>query len=67
MNLFSVGYEGLNFDEFMPLLSKHGIETVVDIRELPLSRKPGFSKKALANALNLTGVNLCPHDQTGLP
>jgi uncharacterized protein (DUF488 family) len=67
MNLFSIGYEGLNFDEFMSLLSKHGIETVVDIRELPLSRKPGFSKKALANALNLTSVNLCPHGQTGLP
>jgi len=28
------------------------IETVVDIRELPLSRKQGFSKKALINVLN---------------
>jgi hypothetical protein len=26
-------------------LCTHGIETVVDVRALPLSRKPGFSKK----------------------
>ena len=35
------------------LLAEHGIDTVVDIRELPLSRKPGFSKKALAGGNSL--------------
>jgi uncharacterized protein (DUF488 family) len=55
MTVFSIGYEGLDIDAFMSLLAEHGIETVVDIRELPLSRKPGFSKKALANVLNLSG------------
>lgn len=55
MTVFTIGYEGLDIDDFMSLLSKHGIETIVDIRELPLSRKPGFSKKSLANALNLSG------------
>jgi uncharacterized protein (DUF488 family) len=37
-------------------LRKHGIRTVVDVRELPLSRKPGFSKKTLADRLLLNGV-----------
>jgi uncharacterized protein (DUF488 family) len=55
MNVFTIGYEGLNIADFLSLLDKHGIETVVDIRELPLSRKPGFSKKALAGALNSSG------------
>lgn len=55
MAVFTIGYEGLDIDAFMSLLAEHGIETVVDIRELPLSRKPGFSKKALANVLNLSG------------
>jgi uncharacterized protein (DUF488 family) len=40
----------------LSLLSQHGIETVVDIRELPLSRKRGFSKNALATALYLAGL-----------
>lgn len=56
MTVFTIGYEGLDIDDFMSLLSEHGIETVVDIRELPLSRKPGFSKTALANVLNLSGL-----------
>ncbi len=55
MTVYTIGYEGLDIDAFMLLLSKHDIDTVVDIRELPLSRKPGFSKKALANVLNLSG------------
>ncbi len=67
MNLFTIGYEGLNIDDFMSLLSKHGIETVVDIRELPLSRKPGFSKKALANALNLSGLDYVHMVKLGCP
>lgn len=55
MTVFTIGYEGLDIDAFMSLLAEHGIDTVVDVRELPLSRKPGFSKKALANVLNLSG------------
>lgn len=55
MAVFTIGYEGLSMDDFMSLLTRHGIETIVDIRELPLSRKPGFSKRSLADALNLSG------------
>ena len=55
MKLFTVGYEGLGIDEFMSLLAENDIETIVDVREMPLSRKPGFSKKSLEAALNLSG------------
>lgn len=55
MKIFTVGYEGLGIDEFMSLLAENDIETIVDVREMPLSRKPGFSKKALESALNLSG------------
>lgn len=67
MTVFTIGYEGLDIDDFMTLLSEHGIETVVDIRELPLSRKPGFSKKALANALNLAGLEYVHMVELGCP
>jgi uncharacterized protein (DUF488 family) len=55
MTVFTIGYEGLDIDTFVALLAQHSIDTVVDIRELPLSRKRGFSKKALGNALKLHG------------
>ena len=67
MKIYTVGYEGLDIDSFLSLLAENDIETVVDVREMPLSRKPGFSKKSLASVLNLSGreyvhmVNLgCP-------
>lgn len=55
MTIFTIGYEGLSIDAFMSLLAEHDVGTLVDVRELPLSRKPGFSKKALANVLNSSG------------
>jgi uncharacterized protein (DUF488 family) len=67
MTVFTIGYEGLDIDTFLSLLGEHGIETVVDIRELPLSRKPGFSKKALASTLNLSGLDYVHMVELGCP
>lgn len=55
MKICTIGYEGLDIDDFMSLLAENDIETLVDVREMPLSRKPGFSKKALESVLNLSG------------
>lgn len=54
--LFTVGYEGRDVEEFVELLKSHGIEMVVDVRELPLSRKRGFSKTPLATRLEAAGI-----------
>jgi uncharacterized protein (DUF488 family) len=67
MTVFTIGYEGLDINTFMSLLAEHGIDTVVDIRELPLSRKPGFSKKALASVLNLSGLEYVHMVDLGCP
>lgn len=67
MTVFTIGYEGLNIDEFLSLLVGHDIETVVDIRELPLSRKPGFSKNSLSNVLNLSGLEYIHIADLGCP
>lgn len=67
MKIYTIGYEGLDIDAFMSLLGDNGIETVVDIRELPLSRKPGFSKKALASVLNLSGCGYVHMVDLGCP
>mgnify|MGYP001598072541 FL=1 len=67
MTVFTIGYEGLDIESFVSLLALHDIETVVDVRELPLSRKPGFSKKALASMLNLSGLEYVHMARLGCP
>lgn len=67
MTVFTIGYEGQTIDSFMALLAQYGIETVVDVREFPLSRKPGFSKKALGNLLNLAGLEYVHLSALGCP
>lgn len=54
--LFTVGYEGRSLDEIIAELLDAGVEQLVDVRELPLSRRPGFSKTALGGALRDAGI-----------
>jgi uncharacterized protein (DUF488 family) len=54
--LFTFGYEGLPIQAFITRLRTAGVRTVLDVRELPLSRKPGFSKRAFAEALRQSGI-----------
>lgn len=49
--LYSIGYEGKSQLDFIKLLKKNNIEQLIDIREIPQSRKPGFSKRSLENSL----------------
>jgi len=52
MRIFSIGYEGAILGEFVAALRKAGIQRVIDVRALPNSRRPGFSKSQLRNALH---------------
>ncbi len=56
MALFTFGYEGCTIDGFTARLKKTGVAVVIDVRELPLSRKKGFSKTAFAAALKNAGI-----------
>lgn len=49
--LHTIGYEGSSIDEFVRTISRSGIDLLIDVRELPLSRKRGFSKRALCSLL----------------
>lgn len=49
--LYTAGYEGLALDEFLARLRHARIDRLIDIRALPLSRRRGFSKSPLADAL----------------
>lgn len=54
--VLSVGYERRSIESFLQLLASYGVAKVVDVRELPASRKPGFSKRALSAYLQGVGI-----------
>ncbi|HVP83384.1 MAG TPA: DUF488 domain-containing protein [Rhizomicrobium sp.] len=56
MRLFTIGYEGAEIAEFLATLADHGISQVIDVRDVPISRKRGFSKNKLREALAGYGI-----------
>jgi hypothetical protein len=53
----SVGYERFPENlEFAQHLRKQGVERVIDVRELPISRRRGYAKTALSEALANEGI-----------
>jgi uncharacterized protein (DUF488 family) len=49
--LYTIGYEESDAAAFLKKVEAAGVRTVLDVRELPQSRKPGFSKTALSTSL----------------
>lgn len=56
IEVFTIGYEGATVEDFIATLSEAGVEQVLDIRELPQSRRRGFSKTALAASLQCNKI-----------
>ena len=56
VNLYTIGYEGRTLDDFVSALQTAGVQLLADVREAPVSRKPGFSKSALEQALRASGI-----------
>lgn len=54
--LYTFGYEGLTIEAFIERLKQARVQLIVDVRELPLSRKKGFSKTAFREALAVAGI-----------
>lgn len=67
MKLFTIGYEGVTMDEFLSALQGAGVERVIDVRALPLSRRPGFSKTPLSKALAEVGIDYVHLRALGTP
>lgn len=57
MTIFTIGYEATTMADFLAALKGAGVERVIDVRALPLSRRPGFSKSSLAASLNEAGID----------
>ena len=54
--LWTIGYEKASWAGVRDALLATGIRRVIDVRDLPLSRRPGFSKRQLAAGLAEAGI-----------
>jgi uncharacterized protein (DUF488 family) len=65
--LYTVGYEGTDLATFIACLRESNVATLVDVRELPMSRKRGFGKSALASELREAGIDYVHMRSLGCP
>jgi uncharacterized protein (DUF488 family) len=54
--LFTIGYEGCKASDLFAKLRESGVALLIDVRDVPISRKPGFSKTSLAEGLGNAGI-----------
>ena len=65
--LFTLGYEGAAWARFLATLRDAGVQRVIDVRQLPLSRHPGFSKRPLEAGLAEAGIGYVHLRALGTP
>lgn len=66
-HLFTIGYEDRKIDDFISKLQNNDIKVLIDIREIPISRKPGFSKSKLKGHLESAGIGYIHVKDLGSP
>jgi uncharacterized protein (DUF488 family) len=67
MKIYTIGYEATTMADFLAALVAAGVERVIDVRALPLSRQPGFSKTSLAASLADVGIDYVHLKALGTP
>lgn len=67
MRIFTIGYEGATQAELVAALTQAGVSLLADIRAVPLSRRPGFSKNILAAGLREAGIDYVGLKALGTP
>jgi len=67
MKLYTIGYEGVAQADLIAALEAAGVRRLIDVRQLPLSRRPGFSKTPLRSALAEHGIDYVHLKALGTP
>jgi len=65
--IWTIGYEKTTQDALIAALQGSGVEVLADIRALPLSRRPGFSKSSLAAGARVGGIQYRHFKSLGTP
>jgi uncharacterized protein (DUF488 family) len=65
--LFTIGYEKARLPDVIAALKAAGVVTLIDVRDRPQSRRPGFSKRQLAAGLEEAGIRYVGLKALGTP
>ena len=65
--IYTIGYEGAAPEDFLMTLRQAGVTLLFDIREIPISRRKGFSKSALKQAMAAAGIDYLHERRLGSP
>lgn len=65
--IYTIGYEGVTPEDFLMTLRQAGVTLLFDIREIPISRRKGFSKSALKQAMATVGIDYLHERRLGSP
>jgi uncharacterized protein (DUF488 family) len=65
--LFTIGYEKALLKDVIAALTAAGVEILLDVRDRPISRRPGFSKRQLAAAVEDAGMRYVHLAALGTP
>lgn len=65
--VYTIGYEGTDINRFVRTLHHVGVDTIADVRAVPISRKKGFSKTALRSRLEAEGLSYLHFASLGDP
>jgi len=67
VDLFTIGYEKARLAEIVAALKAAGVATLIDIRDRPQSRRPGFSKRQLAAGVEEAAIRYVGMRALGTP
>src|SRR5580658_5162985 len=65
--LFSIGYEKARLAGVVAALRAAGVATLIDVRDRPQSRRPGFSRRQLEAGLAEAGIRYVGLKALGTP
>lgn len=66
VRIWTVGHSTLPIEDFVSLLTPHGIAVLADVRRFPMSRRhPQYNRDALDRALAQAGVRYAPFPELG--
>jgi uncharacterized protein (DUF488 family) len=65
--VFTIGYEQATQTAVVDALREAGVAVLADVRYLPLSRRPGFSKSSLRSAIEEAGLAYRHFKHLGTP
>jgi uncharacterized protein (DUF488 family) len=67
LNIYTLGYQGVDVDVYVQKLKAAGVGIVADVRETPWSHKRGFCKNILSIELSKAGIDYVHVKSAGNP